>query len=272
MKNCWPGNIQSAVALTFDVDAETLWLSRNPDSEKYPGIMAEGTYGPKVGVPRILRMLKRMAIKATFFVPCWVLEKHLDIIKQVVADGHEIGYHGYLHEVPATIEEERKLILRCKNIMQDLLSVTPKGYRAPEWEIRPGMADLLIETGFEYSSNLMDSDHPYLHRPDQPEPIVELPPSWILDDSANFFFTFQQPQRIRTIPSPDTIKKLWLAEFSGIHEEGGCMTITMHPQIIGRTSRVQMLEDMLVFIRRHPGVLISTCHDIAQQAKLALKP
>jgi peptidoglycan-N-acetylglucosamine deacetylase len=271
MKKCWPENIQSAVALTFDVDAETLWLSRNPESEKFPGLIAEGTYGAKVGVPRILRMLKRLDLKATFFVPCWVLEKHIDIIQQVVADGHEVGYHGYLHEVPDTIEEERQLILRCKTIMQDLLSITPKGYRAPEWETRPGMADLLIETGFEYSSNFMDSDHPYLHCPDLPEPIVELPPSWILDDSANFFFTFQDPQRVRTIPSPDMIEKLWFAEFSGIHEEGGCMTLTMHPQIIGRSSRVQMLEDLLIKIRRHPGVLIAGGLEIARQAKLALK-
>ena len=271
MPKCWPGEIQSAVALTFDVDAETLWLSRNPESEKNPSLMSEGIYGAEVGVPRILRMLKRLGVKATFFVPCWVVENHLDVIKQVAADGHEIGYHGYLHEVPDSIAEERRIILRCKNIMQDLLSVTPRGYRAPEWEIRPGMVDLLMETGFEYASNLMNADHPYLHNPEDPQPIVELPVSWILDDSANFFFTFQEPQRIRTIPNPDMVKKLWLAEFSGIHAEGGCTTLTMHPQIIGRSSRVQMLEEIVLEIRRHPGVLISSALEITRQARSALK-
>ena len=50
----WPNGAQCAVMLTFDFDAETLWISRDPSNWKRPGTMSQGTYGAKIGVPKIL--------------------------------------------------------------------------------------------------------------------------------------------------------------------------------------------------------------------------
>ena len=94
----WPEGVQCGVALTFDLDAETFWFSRTMDSMASPNLMAEGAYGPKVAVPRILDMLDRLELKATFFIPGWVIEHHTETCREIVRRGHEIGYHGYLHE------------------------------------------------------------------------------------------------------------------------------------------------------------------------------
>ena len=97
----WPEGVQCGVALTFDLDAETFWFSRTMDSMASPNLMAEGAYGPKVAVPRILDMLDRLELKATFFIPGWVIEHHTETCREIVRRGHEIGYHGFL-----TVERE----------------------------------------------------------------------------------------------------------------------------------------------------------------------
>ena len=97
MRKNWPDGVKMGVALTFDLDAETFWFSRTMDSMYSPNLMAEGAYGPKVGVPRILEMLDRQQLKATFFIPGWVIEHHTETCREIVRRGHEIGYHGYNH-------------------------------------------------------------------------------------------------------------------------------------------------------------------------------
>ena len=96
----WPGGAQCAVMLTFDFDAETLWLSRDPSNWKKPGTLSQGVYGAKVGVPKILELLEEVGIRATFFVPGWTAEKHTGRVEAILAAGHEVGHHGYLHEWP----------------------------------------------------------------------------------------------------------------------------------------------------------------------------
>ena len=83
--------------------------------------MAEGAYGPNVGVPRILDMLDRQQLKATFFIPGWVIEQHTETCREIVRRGHEIGYHGYLHETTYFPEQDRELVEKSKRIMKELL-------------------------------------------------------------------------------------------------------------------------------------------------------
>ena len=65
----WPGGARCAVTLTFDFDAESAWLSRDPNVKDRPGVLSQGRYGARVGVPRILALLRQYEIRATFFVP-----------------------------------------------------------------------------------------------------------------------------------------------------------------------------------------------------------
>jgi len=262
MSKIWPEGIKCTVIFTFDLDAETFWFSRSDKSYSSPSLLAEGSYGPNVGMPRILDMLDRKGIKATFFVPGWVIENHTDIVKETVNRGHEIAYHGYLHERVRLLNEEKKRIAKCKEIMSECLGVEPVGYRAPEAELVPEVLKLIKESGFQYSSNFMDTDSPYLHKFKDCEPLVELPTSWLFDDSSHFFFTLQEPSR-RPIASHKTVLEIWQAEFDGIYEEGGSLVFMLHPQIIGRVSRVKMLEELITYIQKQPGVLIGTGREIA---------
>ena len=84
MRKNWPEGMQCGVVLSFDLDAETFWFSRTMDSLNNPNLMAEGAYGPKVAVPRILDMCDRLGIKATFFIPGWVIENHTEVCREIV--------------------------------------------------------------------------------------------------------------------------------------------------------------------------------------------
>lgn len=269
MGKIWSDGIQCGVALTFDLDAETFWFSRTMDSMNSVNLMAEGSYGPNVALPRILNMLDRQGIKATFFIPGWVIERYTEACREIVRRGHEVGYHGYLHEKAYFIEQENELIAKSKKIMKDLLGIAPRGHRAPEADLSKETIDAIAQNGFEYSSNMMDRDWPYLHKTSNGKFIPELPFNWLYDDSSHFFFTVQEPSR-RPIMPTSIVKEIWLEEFEGIYEEGGSLTFVLHPWICGRVSRVKMLEEIIEHIKSKPGVLIGPAYEICKEAKEGL--
>ncbi|MFO8059188.1 MAG: polysaccharide deacetylase [Bacillota bacterium] len=269
MSGIWSDGVRCAVALTFDLDAETLWLTRNEASVDDPVLMSQGVYGPRVGAPRLLSMLRTADVRATFFIPGWVIERYPEICRQVVEEGHEIAYHGYMHEKAASPEAEAENIARCQALMRDLLGVTPVGYRAPEFGLTEGTLDVVAEAGLTYSSNFMDSDHPYLHRLAGGRSLVELPVHWIFDDSSHFFFTNQHPPR-RPIARPGAVLEIWKSEFDGIYDEGGIMTLVMHPQITGRVSRVRMVAELIAHMKSRPGTLVGPACELAEAARAGL--
>src|SRR4051794_11649108 len=156
----WNG-LRCAVAFTFDFDAEEVWLASDPANAQRPGLLSQGTYGAKVAVPRILEMLARHGVPATFFVPGRVAERHGGRVAEIVAAGHEIALHGYTHRSPATMapQEERAELVRAKEILQGF-GAPVSGYRSPAWEFSPVTVDLLAEHGITYSSNFMDDIAP----------------------------------------------------------------------------------------------------------------
>ena len=149
--------------LTFDFDAETLWISRDPSNWKRPGTMSQGTYGAKVGVPKILELLRDFGLKATFFVPGWTAEKYADRIEAMLKDNHEIGHHGYLHEwiEPGFPEREREALEKGLDALKKTAGIRPSGYRSPAGETSESMVGLLAEHNFLYDSSLQDDINPY---------------------------------------------------------------------------------------------------------------
>jgi len=263
MKKVWTKDIKCCVALTFDFDAETFWFSRTMDSLNSPNLLGEGRYGAEVGVARILKMLDRQNIKATFFIPGWVIERHTKICKEIINRGHEIGYHGYLHEKAYFSNQVFELINKNKKIMKDLLGVTVLGFRIPETDINNETVELFANMGFKYSSNMMDSDHPYFHITKSKNKIVELPTNWLYDDTSHFFFTLQNPER-RPIAAPSKVYEIWKSEFDGIYEEEGIFTLMLHPQIIGRVSRITMLEKLIEHMKTKEGIFIGPAIDVCE--------
>ena len=80
----WPDAARCAASFTFDFDAEEVWIGEDPENANRPGVLSQGTYGAKVAVPRLLELLARHQVRATFFVPGRVAERHPRRVEEVV--------------------------------------------------------------------------------------------------------------------------------------------------------------------------------------------
>ena len=262
----WPDGYKCAVVLTFDLDAETLWTSRNEESWKSPRILSCGAYGPNEGVPRLLDLLDRFGVFGTFFIPGWVIENHAEVVRNIHERGHEIAYHGYLHECNVDIsrEEDVKLVEKCEGIIEGISGERPVGHRSPMGEMPPHTLEMLYERGYLYSSNMMDRDVPYFHQVENKKiDLVELPTDSLYDDSSHYFFTLQSPPR-RPIASPRTVLEIWKSEFDGLYEEGKYLNLIIHPQISGRVSRVKALEELIRHMKSREGTWIERADNVAR--------
>ena len=96
------------VVLSFDIDGVSSAINRDPASRHLPSLMSLREYGPSVATPRILDLLDERGIGASFFIPGYVAETHVDLVRDIRDRGHEIGHHGYMHEPPATLSRDRE--------------------------------------------------------------------------------------------------------------------------------------------------------------------
>lgn len=264
----WPASYQSAVAFTFDFDAESVWIADDHRNASRPGVLSQGRFGANVGVPLILEVLRKHDVTATFFVPGIVAEQHHDRVESIVDAGHELALHGHTHRSPAEMhpDEERRELERARSVL-GAFGVELAGYRSPSWELSGATLELLTQQELRYSSNLMDDIEPYLH---PGTTLVELPVQWMLDDAP--YWWFSSADWSRKIAAPSEVREIWEKEFIGIHAYGGCSVFTMHPQLIGRPSRVTLLDDFIAFVKSHSDVWISTCSEIADAALSAAGP
>lgn len=260
----WPGGAQCAVMFTFDFDAETLWISRDPSNWKRPGTLSQGTYGGKVGVPKILETLRDYGLKATFFVPGWTAEKYQSRLEAILRDGHEVGHHGYLHEwiEPEFPEREREALEKGLAALKAAAGIRPSGYRSPAGETSPNMVGLLAENQFVYDSSLQDDIRPYQLRLSSGAPgPIELPWHWSLDDAPYMLFSLKNPRPIMT---NSHVLEIWSAEFQEIYQQGGLFNLVCHPQVIGRPSRLALLREFIDYTMKFPKVWYATGREVAE--------
>lgn len=260
----WPHSCQCTVLLTFDLDAETTWMSRDPGKTLLPVLVSQGRFGPKVGVPAILDLLRDFGLRSTFFVPSLVTELYPEAIEAVCAAGSEIGAHGHAHEIPGTIanEEEERILSKSVELLTRATGTRPIGYRAPFGQISHCTLELLERYGFDYASNMMDDIFPYIHHSvTGAKPLAELPIHWVLVDAT--FMQFSGAATARPIYSATDVLTIWKEEFLGIYERGALMNLILHPQIIGRPSRVRMLREFISYVQSFPGVWLPTAAEVA---------
>lgn len=250
--------------LTFDFDAETLWISRDPANAKRLGTLSQGTYGAQVGVPKILDLLNDFGLKATFFVPGWTAEKYPDRIEAILRGGHEIGHHGYLHEwiEPGFPERERESIEKGLAALRNTAGIRPCGYRAPAGEMSESMLALLKEYQFLYDSSLQDDINPHrLKLADGSDGPIELPWQWSVDDAVHMLFSLKAPRAIMT---NSHVLEIWQDEFKEIYRWGGLFNLVCHPQVTGRPSRLALLREFLQFTLKFPNVWYATAQQAAE--------
>jgi peptidoglycan/xylan/chitin deacetylase (PgdA/CDA1 family) len=263
----WPDGIRAAALFTFDMDAEAVLLADHPRTATYLDVMAHQRYGPRAGVPRILRMLERQRVRSTFFVPGWVAETYPDLARSVRDAGHEIGHHGYLHESVRGVDEatEEGYLLRGLEALDTVLGVRPAGYRAPSWDMNFGTPAILARHGFRYDSSLMDADHPYRLAvgpgPDAPT-LVEVPVHWSLDDWNRYNYV-PGISGTGVIGRPSEVCAAWAEELEATVEAGGVYVLTMHPFVTGRPARVAALERLVERASSIEGLWLPTGEELA---------
>ncbi|MEB3355504.1 MAG: polysaccharide deacetylase [Synechococcales bacterium] len=265
MNLIWPEGVQCAAVFSFDIDGEAGMLQADQRNSERLSVLSWARYGPKVGVPRILDLLRKKEIRASFFVPGYTAELNSDLIKRIYDEGHEVGVHGYLHEKVTELNpaEEAAVLVKTRQILRDITGQMPLGYRAPWWDVHQRTPSILSQHGMLYDSSLMDDDRPYLISTATGN-LVEIPVHWTNDDWEQFAFIAHPPMGSGMIDTCEKAFQLWKEEFDGIYHYGGAFVLTMHPEVIGRPARLLMLARLIDYVRSHDGVWVTTCGDIAR--------
>jgi peptidoglycan-N-acetylglucosamine deacetylase len=265
LKPTWPNGAKIAVGFSFDVDNATATLSTGTIDYE---IISRGEYGAIDGLPRILRLLDRQQIPASFFIPAVSAILHPQVIKDIQSakQHHEIGIHGWIHErlpVLNNEQEEQRLLNQSIETLTKMSGKRPIGYRAPSWKHSNWTMGQVKAAGFLYDSSLMASDDAYEILLDgKPTGVVELPIERILDDSPYFGSNADGSN-----PTIDDVFTVFQSEFDVAYEEGGLYLLTMHPHMTGHRSRVALLERLIQYMKKKPGVWFATHEQIARHVK-----
>jgi peptidoglycan/xylan/chitin deacetylase (PgdA/CDA1 family) len=261
----WPGGAQVAVALSFDSDHESGELREGGSS---PGRLSQGQYGNRVGVPRILDLLERHGVPASFYVPAVIALLYPEEQRRVVAAGHEIGIHGWIHERNSILDykDERELMFRSADTLARITGKPPVGMRTPSWDFSQHTLRIVRELGLLYDSSLMADDEPYeLLEDGEATGIVELPVEWIRDDAV--YFNMNRFSALRPYTPPSAVLEIFQSEFDETVKEKGLFLLTMHPHYIGHRSRLALLDRLITHIKSVPGVWFATHAQVAEYCK-----
>ncbi|MBL8568403.1 MAG: polysaccharide deacetylase [Phreatobacter sp.] len=261
----WKGGARCAFALSFDSDHETNELR---DGGKSVGRMAWGQYGNRVGVPMILNLLKKYDVPATFFVPAVAALLHPDEQRRVVAEGHEIGLHSWIHELNSVLsyDDERNIMMRSADTLEKVTGVRVVGSRTASWDFSPHTLRITKEMGLAYDTSLMaDIDCYELLLDGEPTGVVELPVEWIRDDAP--YFMMLRFQNLRPYTPPEGVFDIFRREFEAAYEEGGIFQLTCHPHMIGYRSRIWIIEELIRLAKAKGDVWFATHADVAAFAR-----
>jgi len=261
----WKNGARCAVAFSFDSDHETNELR---DGGKSIGRMAWGEYGARVGVPRILAILKKHDVPASFYVPAVAALLHPDEQRRIVAEGHEIGIHGWIHELNSVLpyEVERDLMFRATDTLEHITGVRPVGLRTPSWDFSSSTLKIEKELGLLYDSSLMaDEDCYELLLEGEPSGVIEFPVEWVRDDAV--YFMMNRFQSLRPHTPPTDVFDIFRREFDAAWEDGGVFQLTMHPHISGYRSRIWILEELIRHAKAKGDVWFATHAQVTEWAR-----
>jgi len=259
----WPNGSKVAVCLSFDTDTEAPLLR---DGTTSPTSLSASDYGAQSGMPRILAMLDKHQIPATFFMTAVDAMLHPEMVAAVQKSGrHEIGVHGWIHELTTrlTEAEEERLLDQSIAYLTKATGKKPVGYRAPSWAFSGATLDLLLKKGFLYDSSLQALDEPYeVMSRGKNTGLIELAIDWTLTETP---FLGQSGR----MPSPELLYGLYRDEFDGAYNEGTMFVLTLHPYLSGHRAPMKHLEQFVAYMKSKPGVWFATGAQIANYVKTA---
>jgi len=239
----WKNGARMAVALSFDADHETIELRNGGKS--YSRI-SQGQYGARAGMPRILKLLEKYAVPASVFMPAVSAMLNAEEARAVVASGHELALHSWIHEFNSRLDEdtERTLALRAADALEKITGQRAVGMRTASWDFSPYTLKIIREMGLLYDSSLMADDDCYeLLENGEPTGVVEIPVEWIRDDAP--YVAMDRMTGARPYGGPAMVLDILLREMEVAYEEGGVFQVTLHPHHVGHRSRIFILEEII---------------------------
>jgi peptidoglycan/xylan/chitin deacetylase (PgdA/CDA1 family) len=271
----WPDGYQSAAVITVNFDGESFEQPLLPNEPLW-GRYSFGRYGAQLGVHRILEVLERYAVRATYFIPGWDVERYPDAMEAIASAGHELAGRGYANEDFSTLaaDDQRGVLERSEAVFTRVFGQAPAGWRAPGGAPAAGgraalapvgslmsaeTRAILAERGYRYDSSYCDDDVPYVVANARGERLVELPQFTTATDA--FYY---QAHR-----SPFVVSAAWREDLSAVHEAGGLFNLALSPRGdwgSGRGVRIRAVADILQALHETPGVWLTTCAEVASWA------
>jgi peptidoglycan/xylan/chitin deacetylase (PgdA/CDA1 family) len=263
----WPGGARCAVAFTFDLDAESgLHLNYSDSAHRRVALSSMLRYGPEVAVPRLVDLFRHHGMRQTFFVPGWCAQAYPAAMQMLTAAGHEIAHHGYLHEKPNELDDEREAeVLRAGiDAIAEATGRRPRGYRAPSYAFSHRTLGNLLREGFTYDSSLFGDDVPYLLE-ENGRTLLELPVEVSLDDWPQYV-CYRELGYMQPIAAPQRAMELFRAEFDAAWNHGGMWISVWHPFVSGRLARTEAIAGLIDHMQAKGSVWFATLEEIAAHA------
>lgn len=227
-------------------------------------------YGIKAGAPRVVKLLKRYDIMASWTVAAMALENYPEIAEAIVELGHEPVSHGWrwVHQFKMDEATEREFIQKAVASIEKTTGTRPYGWLS-RYLHTDNTRRLLSDAGFEYHMDDYSGDIPYWDRDTVPaKPMVIMP--YQLDTNDMKMWT-----------DPAMTPNQWLDYavrcFDQLYAEGEqgnpkMMSLGLHLRIIGRPGRIWALEEFFRHVRNKSDVWVTTRRAIAQHFAATVKP
>src|SRR5262245_7868503 len=264
LTKAWPNNAKVAVTLAFEMDAEGSPLA---PADVLPVQLSAKEFGVIKGLPRVLEVLDRHKVPATFYFSAVNASLHPDLVALVAKRvGVDLALNGWMHENLSDLNDEaaeKKLLDGSIAALTKIAGKRPVGWRAPSWTFSHFTVGHLQKAGFLYDSSLQGRDEPYeIVARGQQTGLIELPLEPILNDEPYFTTT-------RSFPAPEPIFKVSQDAFAVAYRESTMVILTLHPYVVGHRSRIGYLDKLLAYMKSKPGVWFATSEQIANHVKPA---
>ena len=264
----WPNGARCAVAITWDMDADSglNWYNRDT-ADNLVSSLSYVRYDPLIAIPRIAGELARLEMTQTFFVPGWCIERYPAEIDLLLAGGNEIALHGYLHERPNELsaEDERYWLGRAISAYEKKIGKRPRGWRAPSFAFSKFSLRNLIDEGFEYDSSLMGDDIPYALRAENAT-LLEFPTDWSLDDWPHYMHN-RDFRYVMPISAPKRAMEVFRAEFDAAWQYGGLWISVWHPFVSGRLARFCAVLELIEYMKAKGGVWFARLEEVCDHVQ-----
>jgi peptidoglycan/xylan/chitin deacetylase (PgdA/CDA1 family) len=252
----WPGGARCAVAVSVDIDGESIDLGRAP-SENLWGRFSHGRYALRVGIWRLLEVFREHAIPVTFFIPAWDAARAPEVVEAILAAGHEVAAHGYLHEDHSALgDDERAVLDRAHQALTKIAGRPPRGWRAPRGRLSPRTLSHLADLGYAYDASFRTDDLPHFVSCGGGQTLVEIPQFPFLNDTP-FYERFRPPEAVR---------RMWVEEWEAIYEDGLLYSLKVHPRGdtgSGRALRAAVVDEVCRLVRARPDAWAASHAEIA---------